>query len=159
MLPLLAGGNDGIFRRPAVSFISLVAAVAGVLPAAAPVRVGAFAVALQALLCAAVPCAFAGSGGSADNADAGSRNGIVLLIAPVVTQPPSAGTDWTSRAPIAATRVVGGADAPVRKHAPAHAEVAMFSWREILFYAMIAVIGIGGYLAFTGGHGREQRRS
>jgi hypothetical protein len=95
----------------------------------------------------------------------GRDQGAVLqVIAPAAVQSTAdrsrdqayvSGVDWTSRAPQASAAAKAGAPA---RPAVTHAQVAMFSWHEIVIAGLVLVVGFGAFLAFGGGgSGRRPR--
>ncbi|MCT8974870.1 hypothetical protein [Microbaculum marinisediminis] len=157
MFPLLAGGHGIAYRHPSGLFQTLIASLRRSL-----LGVTVFLVALQALLCLGASCALADSGAAgttAGSAGASSGSGVIMAgtITPNAVRVPGANPHWTLREPVAAVQPANTSDRKVQRIVGPHAQVSMFSWREILFYAMVVVVVIGGYLVFTGGHDRPSR--
>ena len=149
MVPLLVGGRGVIHHRLA-GRTDLKETLSK--PALCLRAIGAFLLA-QAILCVV------GSNAWADQ-QTGQQTGTpqvirVGVVSPMAVKQPTAWSDWTLREPVSVAKADGAAKA--QKRGPTRAEVSMFSWREILFYAMVVVVVIGGFLAFTGGQGRQSR--
>ncbi|WP_436638320.1 hypothetical protein [Microbaculum sp. FT89] len=159
MFASLAGGRGIVHRRPAGSFQTLINARSR----RSLLGVTIFLVAIQALLCLGASCALADSGTAGATAGPavgpGAASGVIMAgtVTPNSVRVPAANPHWTLREPVSAVRTVGGGDRPAPRIIGPHAQVSMFSWREILFYAMVIVVVIGGYLVFTGGHDRHSR--
>jgi hypothetical protein len=76
-----------------------------------------------------------------------------------MVQRPAGAAHWTLREQAAIARAAEASDQAARRTRRARADVSMFPWREILFYAMGVVIVIGALLVFTGSHGRQSRHN
>lgn len=109
-----------------------------------------------ALILAVAPLAISGAGrAAAETVQTDLRAGVVQVVAPVSV--PARASHWTLRAPVALAQSNASEDAQLRMRRSPHAQVAMFSWREILFYAFGAVLIVAGLLALVGSHRRASR--